>query len=126
MDYIRLNLTDRDLSVATVARHHNISQRYVYLILSKFGVTFSDWVRLQRLQGAAADLGDADRRDETISSIAHRWGFPDHANFSRAFRREFAVTPREFRIRALPMPLSVGGARTPRTTLRAMPGPLRI
>jgi AraC-like DNA-binding protein len=125
MEHIRLNLTDRDLSVATVARHHNISERYVYLILSKFGVSFSDWVRLHRLRGAAAELADVDRRPETISSIAHRWGFPDHANFTRAFRREFAVTPRQFRSRNQPVPPAVDDAPRPRRTVRTMPGALQ-
>jgi AraC-like DNA-binding protein len=116
MEHIRLHLTDRDLSVATVARHHNISERYVYLILSKFGVTFSDWVRLNRLRGAAADLADAGRQDETISSVAHRWGFADHASFTRAFRREFAVAPREFRVRN-----SADGARSAAGTDKPQP-----
>lgn len=97
VEYLRAHLTDRDLNVAAVARHHNISERYTYLILAKFGVTFSEWVRRHRLEGATADLLDPGSARDSISDIAFRWGFPDHANFTRAFRREHGQSPRDFR-----------------------------
>jgi AraC-like DNA-binding protein len=100
MEYLRTHLTDPELSVAQVARHHNISERYTYLILSKFKITFSDWVRQHRLQGAATDLLDPTFARDGISVIAFRWGFPDHANFTRTFTRHFGMSPRDFRRRA--------------------------
>lgn len=100
VEYLRTHVTDRDLSVAQVARHHDISERYTYLILSRFGITFSDWVRRHRLQGAATDLLDPRTARDGVSVIAFRWGFPDHANFTRSFTRHFGVSPREFRRRS--------------------------
>jgi AraC-like DNA-binding protein len=35
----------------------------------------------------------------TVSEIAHRWGFPDHANFTRAFHRAYGMSPRDYRKR---------------------------
>jgi AraC-like DNA-binding protein len=101
MDYLRSNVADPDLSVARIARRHNISERYAYLILSRFGITFSDWVREQRLTGAAADLSSPAFGAENISAVCRRWGFSDHANFTRAFRRHFGSSPSEYRRRAL-------------------------
>ena len=37
----------------------------------------------------------------STSTVAFRWGFPDHANFRRAFRRRYGCSPREYRQRLL-------------------------
>jgi AraC-like DNA-binding protein len=36
-------------------------------------------------------------RDVSITETCFRWGFNDSATFSRAFRAEFGVSPREYR-----------------------------
>jgi AraC-like DNA-binding protein len=33
----------------------------------------------------------------TIAAIAYSWGFPDQANFTRAFRKVYGTSPREYR-----------------------------
>jgi AraC-like DNA-binding protein len=74
-----------------------ISERYAYLILSRSGITLADWVRTQRLAGAARELTRAADREETIADVAYRWGFTDHASFTRAFRRTYGLSPRDYR-----------------------------
>jgi len=36
-----------------------------------------------------------------VTEIAFRWGFKDSAHFSRAFKREFGISPSEVRRVAL-------------------------
>lgn len=105
IDYLNNHLCDRDLSIATVARAHNISERYTYLLLARQGITFGDWVRTQRLAGAAQSLRE--HADTPIGRIADHWAFPDQANFTRAFRRAYGVSPREYRHHA------AGGSNSP-------------
>jgi AraC-like DNA-binding protein len=95
-EYVKMHLTDPDLTIAAVAREHGISERYAYLVLAKAGINLAEWVRAQRLAGAADEL----RRPGPISSIsdiAFRWGFPDHANFTRSFHRTYGLSPRDYR-----------------------------
>jgi AraC-like DNA-binding protein len=35
---------------------------------------------------------------KTVSALTARWGLPDAAYFSRAFRAEFGISPREYRL----------------------------
>lgn len=95
--YVKMHIRDSDLSIARVAREHGISERYAYLILARQGLTFGDWVRAQRLEGAAQDLTRGDIPPPSVAEVAANWGFPDQANFTRAFRRIYAMSPTEYR-----------------------------
>jgi len=97
IEYLKMHLRDPDLNISRLAREHGISERYAYLILSRSGITLADWLRTQRLAGAARDLANTTHRQDTIAAIAYSWGFPDQANFTRAFRRFYGMSPREYR-----------------------------
>ena len=93
--YLRAHLGDRELSAARIAHAHGISERYLYVILGRSGISLGDWVRQNRLAAAALDL----RRSSfvTVSAVAHRWGFADHAHFTRSFRQVYGMTPTDWR-----------------------------
>jgi len=97
VEYLKMHLRDPDLNISRVAREHGISERYAYLILSRSGITLADWLRTQRLAGAARDLANTTHPHDTIAAIAYSWGFPDQANFTRAFRKVYGISPREYR-----------------------------
>ncbi|WP_328360580.1 helix-turn-helix domain-containing protein [Mycobacterium sp. NBC_00419] len=97
VQYLRAHLRDPDLTIGRLAREHGISERYTYLILSRQGISPADWIRSQRLSGAADDLVRPLAKPPSIAEIASTWGFPDQANFTRAFRRTYGVSPREYR-----------------------------
>jgi AraC family transcriptional regulator len=61
------------------------------------GVTPHQYILRARLRAAA--LGLASRAD-TILDIALQCGFGDLSNFNRAFRAEFGITPRAYRLRS--------------------------
>jgi len=63
-----------------------------------FGITPTELVARMRLQHASLLLGTT---MVSIGSIAQRSGFSSQQYFSTCFRRNYLVTPREFRDRAL-------------------------
>ena len=97
MEYTRQHLTDHDLNAAKIARAHNISVRHLYTTLSRSGVVLGEWIRSRRLEGSRGDLARTGRNSQTISFIAHQWGFGDATHFSRTFRDAFGMSPREWR-----------------------------
>ncbi|MFF9019764.1 helix-turn-helix domain-containing protein [Streptomyces eurythermus] len=70
------------------------------------GETVAASIRRRRLERCRADLTDPRVRQRPISAAAARWGFLRPADFSRAFRAAYGVTPGELRqtaLRGLPM-----------------------
>jgi AraC-like DNA-binding protein len=61
---------------------------------SRKGMSAGDYVRLRRVEFAAADLRDT---DHPLDEIAVRWGFFDQSHFCRAFRAVCGTTPGEYR-----------------------------
>lgn len=60
------------------------------------GISLRAYIKRLRLRNALQRV----ERGDDIASIAHDFGFCDHAHFSNAFRAEFGVTPTECRLRA--------------------------
>lgn len=58
-----------------------------------------EYIKLRRLAQAVDSLRDPNRR---ILDVALDYGFSSHANFTRAFKEVYAITPEEYR-KALPM-----------------------
>ena len=95
--YIENHLSDPKLSVAMVAEGCGISQRYLSLLLKYSGTTFSTLVWNKRLQTAGQWLSSSKPVDASVSEIAFRVGFKSSAHFSRMFKREFKMSPTEYR-----------------------------
>jgi AraC family transcriptional regulator, positive regulator of tynA and feaB len=75
-------------------------------------LTAQIWSR--RLAQAAADLVEPGRAGQSVSQIAFSAGFEDAAHFTRAFKRRFEYTPREWRRRG-------AGAQRDSAALTALP-----
>jgi AraC-like DNA-binding protein len=87
-------LTDPQLDAASIAERQHISRRRLdEIFLAELQQTVAARIRVRRLERAAATLSD----EESIISVAYKVGFEDAANFTRAFKRHFGVTPREYR-----------------------------
>ncbi|MBN9624406.1 MAG: helix-turn-helix transcriptional regulator, partial [Actinobacteria bacterium] len=100
LDEIEKGLADPGLSPGRVARHVNISNRYLQRLFADQGTTFSRWVLARRLQCAHRDLLAPGLAHLTIGQVAERRGFADRSHFSRAFRSRYGITPREHRRQA--------------------------
>ena len=96
-EYVRTHLADRDLSAATIAAAHHVSVRHLYAALERAGVGLQDTIRSLRLQECRRALRDPACAHLTVSGVGARWGFVDASHFGRVFRREYGMTPREWR-----------------------------
>ncbi|MEV7636747.1 helix-turn-helix domain-containing protein [Pseudarthrobacter enclensis] len=96
-EYIEANLSDPDLSPASIAAAHFISTRHLHNLFHESGTTVAGFIRSQRLDGARRDLRDPLHAGLPVGAVAARWGFLDAAHFSRTFRDAFGVPPSDWR-----------------------------
>lgn len=99
--YIDEHLPLPDLNPSTIAAAHFISTRHLHAIFHEEGLTVSSWIRTRRLDRCRRELVDPLAAHRSVSEVAGRWGFPDAAHFSRAFRTEFGEPPSVLRARAI-------------------------
>lgn len=92
--YLEENASAR-LTVRELANRVELSEsRLQHLFKSEVLLTIRAFIRLQRLHTAAHLITSTDER---ISQICFAVGFTDVSNFDHVFKREFGVSPREFR-----------------------------
>jgi AraC-like DNA-binding protein len=58
-------------------------------------------IRRERLEHARRELGQPALRAVPVHRKAARWGFNDHATFTRAFRAAYDIPPKDYRHHAL-------------------------
>ncbi len=96
--FVLRHIEDPNLGPDEVAAGCGISVRYLHRIFRDTNQTLGQWIRNLRLEKAHEDLRTpTDRR--SIGEIAYTHGFSDQAQFSRAFRTRFGISPKETRIR---------------------------
>lgn len=88
------------LGPAMLARHHNISLRYLQILFQEHETSPARWIRDERLKRCYEDLGNPRFAHLSVANIGDRWGLPGASHFSRLFRERYDLTPRE--CRALP------------------------
>jgi AraC-like DNA-binding protein len=96
LDYVRQHLGDPGLCADQVAAAHYISVRHLYKVLAESGIGLSNWIRTHRLEACRHELARASAAT-TIAAVARKFGFSDMSSFSRAFRAEYGITPRQWR-----------------------------
>ncbi len=97
--FARRNLSRADLDPALIASACGISTRYLHELFRDTKQTIGQWIRDLRLDACHAQLRDP-ANCLTVTEIAYRFGFSDHAQFSRAFKGHFGMSPKELRDRA--------------------------
>jgi AraC-like DNA-binding protein len=96
---IRSNLAAATLGPARLCALGGLSRSALYRLFEPFGGV-ARYIQHERLLAAYRALTDpADRR--SIAQMAEAVGFFEPSSFSRAFRAEFGVAPRELRAAAL-------------------------
>jgi AraC-like DNA-binding protein len=116
MALIRKQLGSARLDPARLCRMAGVSRSQLYRVFEPEGgvARAIQRERLRAIRRALADPGE--RRG--IARIAEELGMPDPSSFSRVFRQEFGMTPREFREDAL----AAGGTALP---VEGLPGKAR-
>jgi AraC-like DNA-binding protein len=97
LDHIAAHFQDPELSLEIVARCQGISPRYLQLMMTSSGTSFTERVNELRLQRAFALLIEPHESGQRISDIALEVGFSDISHFNRLFRARFGVSPRGVR-----------------------------
>ncbi|HZV19246.1 MAG TPA: helix-turn-helix domain-containing protein [Sphingobium sp.] len=97
LDYIERNLADPNLDVAAIACALGFSKRTLHQIFADDVVTVGRIIWERRLERCRRELADPACMGESITEIAHRWGFSDSQHFSRSFKARFNVSPRTYR-----------------------------
>ncbi|MET0821730.1 MAG: helix-turn-helix domain-containing protein [Aeromicrobium sp.] len=94
--FVARHLGDPALSPSDVAQACSISLSHLHRLFADDERTVAGHIREQRLQGAYRDLTSGPST-EPVGDIGRRWGLPDPAHFTRAFKRRFGMTPGELR-----------------------------
>ncbi len=94
---IEHNLTDSDLSAASVGQRLGLSGRYVQQLFEGAGLSFSTYVCELRLDRARRLLGDAGHDHLRIADICAMAGFNDLSYFNRCYKARFGLTPKDTR-----------------------------
>lgn len=92
--WIADHLTEGVIRVGDLAAAYNVAARTVHRAFAATGDTMGSVVRAHRLAAARNDLVHT---PSPVAAIAHRWGFCDASHLGREFRREFAMSPGDYR-----------------------------
>jgi len=95
LEYFQHHIED-PVTVAELCSHAGVSRRWLeYAFRDKLDETPYHYIRRQRLEHARRLL--AEEPETKIYRIAKRIGFSSAKQLTKAFRREFGLSPREFR-----------------------------
>lgn len=94
--HVEAHLLDPGLSLDNLLGTFSMSRRQAYRMFEAVG-GFSTYVTRRRLQRSLTALRSPDWRHLSITEVATAHGFDNPGTFSRAFRREFGLSPRAVR-----------------------------
>jgi AraC-like DNA-binding protein len=89
-------LLDQDLTPESICRDLHVSRSRLYRLFEPAGGIYAYIRRHRLLQSRDALSDNTDMR--SVGEIAEHWGFVDPSAFSRAFKHEFGLSPREARM----------------------------
>lgn len=95
--FIDQHLHEDEIGPERLASQFHISIRQLYRLFERHDETVCRYVQRRRLERCAEELANPMLADRSITQIAYKWGFTDSTHFSRAFKREFSSSPRNYR-----------------------------
>ena len=99
LSFIEEHLAE-EISTEELANTVGLSPFYFQRLFKRLvNKSVQEYVKLRRLARVIKNLGDSEWR---ILDVALDYGFSNHANFTRAFKETYGITPEDYR-RDLPM-----------------------
>jgi len=93
MVYMEENLSKK-ITLSDIARHLYVSESTVsQTFRNKMGVSFHQCLTQRRLIEAKRLIQD----NTLLENVGQRVGFPDYSTFYRAFKKEYGISPRQYR-----------------------------
>ncbi|MEP9417080.1 helix-turn-helix domain-containing protein [Gordonia sp. VNQ95] len=90
-------LTDQALGPADIAAALSISLRHLHRVFAEHDTTVSRTIRQRRLENCRRDIAADTGKVRSLQQISSRWGFGDLPVFSRSFKQEYGISPRQYR-----------------------------
>ena len=94
LEYIRAEYMN-EITIEDIAKHCGYSEFYIMKLFKQFtGESVVDYVNNYRLTVAGRQLRDT---QDDIATIAYQVGYNNVSYFNRQFKKQYGMTPREFR-----------------------------
>ncbi len=92
-EYVKKNYVE--IKLADAAAHVSLSPSYLSVLFSgEMGISFSEYVQRVRLREAARLLSETYSK---VYEVSERVGYHNAKNFTRAFRKFYGMSPRDYR-----------------------------
>lgn len=95
--YVLRHMDDPVLSLDRIAMALRCSKRMLHECFKGTGQTIGAYIQTQRVEACARDLRDPTMKRLSITDIAFARGFVNTSHFSRSFKEQIGLNPREWR-----------------------------
>lgn len=95
--YVNQHLNNLELNATFISHGVGLSSRYINSLFEDEETSLMRYVWSRRLDNCRKDILNSTHQGHYISDIAFRWCFNDLSHFSRAFKKQFGCSPKEYR-----------------------------
>ncbi len=93
ISYIETNIED-DLSLNDIAENFYVSKYHIaHIFKQKYGISVHKFITKRRLEMCK----NAIMNGLNITDVFNKYGFKDYSSFYRAFKKEFGLSPKEYK-----------------------------